>query len=871
MADNFSSSYNETKSFDGETTTEKRIQQRKNEKKLPRTTKKTHIQKKDSGSDYKSNNRQRSGQSTILVLKPELISQEKEKETKKEIEKKLLKKENQENELNKAKNEDQQDKPKNEKECEQKIPDELKDRYLQETGKRSLYKGKITKGFDEWLKSKAKSEQEKQKDQETEEKEELIEDWEKLLETWINEADEKEIPKEIRKELIEKIRKYREFRKVVRRLNQLLGKEILSEKKIREIEELIKDLNEIQDDLFDNLRTFRNFYNNNIGWFEYRIQDERVKFVKHLAQKLKKLKKIENFNIERVSREQAKENWKEILKENLYKNATLRLNEKSLILKTIKKDKLDEDDKEQLISVLSKLPTEDLISLLGNDFRQHTQKYIKWGWDFDLAVKKLMIQNFLNITDLVLNLGENDLTSELIGILLGDGNLFSKNYQNQLDISLNRIDDPKYVSYVKNLMETLLNREIKISKQKGKGISLRVYSKLIIKTLVNLGLKVGNKVKNQVGVPDLIFKNKSFIIRCLKGLFDTDGSINIENKRAIRLSFQNCSKTLVEDFYRMCLALDIIPSPTIRYDEKRFAWRVDIAKKDSIVKFFQICKPEKLKEPLRRIWIASKLIYLNSSESEQQIIRNKIKSWLKQNNKKVFNYSKKSALFLKNTCEKTLGISIDIDLINKTISKVLELEKYMYDKSRAEHLKVLYEKLRSTLRIVEYLIDQGVVNIPHRQTITTHLKKFFEEKNLDYQKWLNENPKMRIGINEDNQIRVFPNELRNLLNEIICRILMEYKNKISETRMIKLLKQEFENQDLIIMTWLLNSPKYNQPTYQYLNNLIFLNKILIENYINKEKTNITLLSKDPHVPFDRRTITIMVNHLIKIGILKHDE
>ena len=212
---------------------------------------------------------------------------------------------------------------------------------------------------------------------------------------------------------------------------------------------------------------------------------------------------------------------------------TLSINEKSLIIKTIKKDKLDEDDKKQLISVLSKLPTEDLISLLGNDFRQHTQKYVKWGWDFDLVVKKLMIQNFLNSKDIVSNLGENDLTSELIGILLGDGNLFSKSYQNQLDISLNRIDDPKYVSYVKNLMETLLNREIKISKQKGKGISLRVYSKLIIKTLVNLGLKVGNKVKNQVGVPDLIFKNKSFIIRCLKGLFDTDGSINIDNKRAI--------------------------------------------------------------------------------------------------------------------------------------------------------------------------------------------------------------------------------------------------------------------------------------------------------------------------------------------------
>ena len=240
-----------------------------------------------------------------------------------------------------------------------------------------------------------------------------------------------------------------------------------------------------------------------------------------------------------------------------------------------------------------------------------------------------MLEKFLKTSVLVSNLGENELTSEFIGIMLGDGSLFSKNYQNQLDVSLNQIDEPQYVSYVKNLMETLLKKEIKISKQKGKGISLRVYSKLIVQTLVNLGLQVGNKVKNQVGVPNFIYKFKRFIILCLKGLFDTDGSMNVENKRSLRLSFQNSSKPLVMDFYKMCLALDIIPSPTIRYDEKRVAWRVDISKKDSIKKFFHIIKPEKLKENLRRIWIASNLIYLNSSDHDQQIIHNEIKIWLK--------------------------------------------------------------------------------------------------------------------------------------------------------------------------------------------------------------------------------------------------
>lgn len=205
--------------------------------------------------------------------------------------------------------------------------------------------------------------------------------------------------------------------------------------------------------------------------------------------------------------------------------------------------------------------------------------------------------------------------------------------------------------------------------------------------------------------------------------------------------------------------------------------------------------------------------------------------------------------------------------LNKTILKVLELEKYMYDKSRAKYLKYLYEKLGSTMRIIEYLIDQGEVNIPHRQTITSHLKKYFREKNLDYQKWLNENPKMRIGINNYNQIRVFPKDLRDDINEIICRILLKYKNEISEKNLINLLKKDFDNQKLIIMTWLLNNPKYSQSIYQYLTNLIYLNKKLIDNNLNEERINITILSRDPNIPFDRRTITLIVNHLNKIGIL----
>ena len=51
-------------------------------------------------------------------------------------------------------------------------------------------------------------------------------------------------------------------------------------------------------------------------------------------------------------------------------------------------------------------------------------------------------------------------------------------------------------------------------------------------------------------------------------------------------------------------------------------------------------KPEKLKEPYRRIWLASKLIYLNTIENIRQRIEKEISLWLENTNQTQFNYSK---------------------------------------------------------------------------------------------------------------------------------------------------------------------------------------------------------------------------------------
>ena len=459
---------------------------------------------------------------------------------------------------------------------------------------------------------------------------------------------------------------------------------------------------------------------------------------------------------------------------------------------------------------------------------------------------------------------------EFLGIMLGDGNIYvnPQKWQYQLDISLNPIDEPKYFIHVENLMEEIYQKKPNLTDHHGKAVSLRYYKKDIVLFLVDLGLKPGKKTINQVRVPDLIFTNINYSIACLKGLFDTDGSIGIDSQKDLRLSFTNCSNPLVEDFYNICISLDIRPSPTIKYDEERNSWQVMIARKDDIRKFFEIIKPEKIKEPYRRIWLASNFIYLNSPDHLQQKISERILSWLEYNAQSSFRYSKENAIFLKNICEEILNIEISFDVINNVIANVLDLEKFMYSREKAQILKFLYEKLRSAQRVVEYLIEKAETNIPHRQTITKHLKKYFNETNQDYDLWLNENPKMRIGIDENNLVRVFPNELRNSLNHLLIEILINHENIISEFEVIRILKQLFIESDMLIMTWLLKNPKYSLAIKNYLRTLIYLWKKLVYISLNNIELNITALTKDPNIPFDRRTITLMVDYIRDNRILE---
>lgn len=110
--------------------------------------------------------------------------------------------------------------------------------------------------------------------------------------------------------------------------------------------------------------------------------------------------------------------------------------------------------------------------------------------------------------------------AEFVGIMLGDGGITFA----QINITLNNEADRYYISFVSNLAYSLFGEPPKMHKRKdSKAITLYYNSVTLPRYLSSIGLKVGNKVKQQVGVPDWIKASEEYAKSCLRGLMDTDG------------------------------------------------------------------------------------------------------------------------------------------------------------------------------------------------------------------------------------------------------------------------------------------------------------------------------------------------------------
>jgi intein/homing endonuclease len=111
--------------------------------------------------------------------------------------------------------------------------------------------------------------------------------------------------------------------------------------------------------------------------------------------------------------------------------------------------------------------------------------------------------------------------AEFVGIMMGDGGV-SKYH---ISITLNSKTDREYSLFVCKLIKDLFH--ITPTKHKRKdslAVDIIVNRTKLTTFCKNIGLKVGNKLKQGLDIPSWIKDNKSYQKACVRGLVDTDGS-----------------------------------------------------------------------------------------------------------------------------------------------------------------------------------------------------------------------------------------------------------------------------------------------------------------------------------------------------------
>lgn len=175
--------------------------------------------------------------------------------------------------------------------------------------------------------------------------------------------------------------------------------------------------------------------------------------------------------------------------------------------------------------------------------------------------------------------------AEFIGVLLGDGHVNKR----QVTVSLNLTTDFEYSEYVSNLAYKLFKiKPYLLPWKKTNCLTIGLSSTSLGEKLQEFGLKLGNKVKNQVDVPVWIQNSPEYATYCLRGLFDTDGCVYIDNHtvnkvlyRNIALNFTNRSIPLLNFWKKQLECLGFHPTQKTPYS-------VFLRREDEIKLYFQL-------------------------------------------------------------------------------------------------------------------------------------------------------------------------------------------------------------------------------------------------------------------------------------------
>ena len=144
--------------------------------------------------------------------------------------------------------------------------------------------------------------------------------------------------------------------------------------------------------------------------------------------------------------------------------------------------------------------------------------------------------------------------SYIVGISLGDGNLSNPNGRaTRLRITCDK-KYPELISHIKRNIKIILPENKVSIVDRQNAVDISCYSNRW-ETFLEWKEKNGSKIKQGVKVPLWIKNDITYIKECLRGLFQTDGSI-YKDRKYIMVNFTSASYILVKEVQNMLELID---------------------------------------------------------------------------------------------------------------------------------------------------------------------------------------------------------------------------------------------------------------------------------------------------------------------------
>ena len=180
-----------------------------------------------------------------------------------------------------------------------------------------------------------------------------------------------------------------------------------------------------------------------------------------------------------------------------------------------------------------------------------------------LTSNKLRSTNFQYLKTIKIPKDSEEL-SELIGIMIGNGGI--TNFQ--VRVSLNKTDDNKYLPHVCSLFKKLFHTTPTVFHRKSTS-EIQVSRKALVDFLGSKGLPKGNKISQEIDIPEWIKADRNFSCACLRGIFDTDGSVYFDKHSkgkysSINLAITSASGKLLYSIYELLARETFTPTVSSR-------------------------------------------------------------------------------------------------------------------------------------------------------------------------------------------------------------------------------------------------------------------------------------------------------------------